>query len=78
MGARHCTEGAGGGSQTQMRFMGQRYIPDSRFCKALGTYDRPVPTGLDLFAVFGSGGRMRHFGRILPAQTAMERVSKQF
>lgn len=39
----------------QMRFMGQRYIPDSEILQKLSDpYDRPVPTGLDVFAVFGS------------------------
>ncbi len=39
----------------QMRFMGQRYIPDSEILQNLcDNYDRPFPTGVDIFAVFGS------------------------
>lgn len=39
----------------QMRFMGQRYIPDSEILQNLcDEYDRPVPTGLDVMAVYGS------------------------
>lgn len=42
-------------TKLQMRFMGQRYIPDSEILQKLSEpYDRPVPTGLDVFAVFGS------------------------
>ena len=39
----------------QMRFMGQRYIPDSEILQKLchETY-RPYPTGLDVLAVYGS------------------------
>lgn len=39
----------------QMRFMGQRYIPDSEILQNLSEpYQRPFPLGLDVFAVFGS------------------------
>lgn len=38
----------------QMRFMGQRYIPDSEILQKLSCEDRPIPTGVDIFAVFGS------------------------
>lgn len=42
-------------SGIQMRFMGQRYIPDSEILQTLSNYDnRPIPTGVDVFAVFGS------------------------
>lgn len=42
-------------SELQMRFMGQRYIPDSEILQTLSDYDnRPFPTGVDVFAVFGS------------------------
>lgn len=42
-------------TQLQMRFMGQRYIPDSEILQELTTpYVRPFPSGLDVFAVFGS------------------------
>ncbi len=41
--------------QLQMRFMGQRYIPDSEILQELSEpYKRPFPTGVDVFAVFGS------------------------
>lgn len=39
----------------QMRFMGQRYIADSEILQELSDPDfRPFPTGLDVFAVYGS------------------------
>lgn len=39
----------------QMRFMGQRYIPDSEILQELCDPDyRPYPTGLDVLAVYGS------------------------
>ena len=39
----------------QMRFMGQRYIPDSEILQNLcHNIERPIPTGVDIFAVFGS------------------------
>lgn len=39
----------------QFRFMGQRYIPDSEILQELcDSESRPFPTGLDVFAVFGS------------------------
>lgn len=39
----------------QLRFMGQRYIPDSEILQKLSDPDdRPFPTGMDLFAVYGS------------------------
>lgn len=39
----------------QMRFMGQRYIPDSEILQKLShDIKRPIPTGVDVFAVFGS------------------------
>lgn len=39
----------------QMRFMGQRYIPDSEILQELSDPDdRPYPTGLDVMAVYGS------------------------
>lgn len=39
----------------QLRFMGQRYIPDSEILQNLSQpLERPFPTGLDVFAVFGS------------------------
>lgn len=42
-------------TQLQMRFMGQRYIPDSEILQKLSEpYERPFPTGVDVFAVFGS------------------------
>lgn len=42
-------------TQLQMRFMGQRYIPDSEILQELTDPDqRPLPTGVDVFAVFGS------------------------
>lgn len=42
-------------TQPQLRFMGQRYIPDSEILQNLSDPDyRPFPTGLDVFAVFGS------------------------
>lgn len=42
-------------TQPQMRFMGQRYIPDSEILQKLTEpYKRPFPSGLDVFAVFGS------------------------
>lgn len=42
-------------TQPQMRFMGQRYIPDSEILQKLSDADdRPVPCGMDVFAVFGS------------------------
>ena len=38
-----------------MRFMGQRYIPDSEILQELTEpYKRPFPCGMDVFAVFGS------------------------
>ena len=41
--------------QVQMRFMGQRYIPDSEILQNLSEpFQRPFPTGMDIFAVFGS------------------------
>ncbi len=46
---------AGAVTQPQMRFMGQRYIPDSEILQTLTEpYKRPFPSGLDVFAVFGS------------------------
>jgi len=51
----------GGGQGRQFRFMGQRFIPDSRILQELtwnkvGTvdYKRNFPYGLDVFAVLGS------------------------
>lgn len=42
-------------TQPQMRFMGQRYIPDSEILQELSEpYKRPFPAGVDVFAVFGS------------------------
>ena len=42
-------------TQPQMRFMGQRYIPDSEILQELTEpYKRPFPCGMDVFAVFGS------------------------
>lgn len=42
-------------TQPQMRFMGQRYIPDSEILQELSeSYKRPFPAGVDVFAVFGS------------------------
>lgn len=42
-------------TQPQMRFMGQRYMPDSDILQNLSNPDdRPIPTGMDIFAVFGS------------------------
>lgn len=42
-------------TQLQMRFMGQRYIPDSEILQELTEPDkRPFPSGLDVMAVFGS------------------------
>lgn len=39
----------------QMRFMGQRYIPDSEILQELSDPDaRPYPAGLDVLAVYGS------------------------
>jgi hypothetical protein len=39
---------------TQLRFMGQRDIPDSEVMQALGgSEQRPFPAGLDVMAVFG-------------------------
>ena len=39
----------------QMRFMGQRYIADSEILQELSDPDdRPFPTGVDVFAVYGS------------------------
>lgn len=39
----------------QMRFMGQRYMPDSEILQNLTEpVKRPCPVGLDVFAVFGS------------------------
>lgn len=39
----------------QMRFMGQRYIPDSEILQNLSEpMQRPSPTGVDIFAVYGS------------------------
>ncbi|HUT73763.1 MAG TPA: DUF3160 domain-containing protein [Armatimonadota bacterium] len=39
----------------QYRFMGQRYIPDSEMLQRLTTWpERPMPLGLDVFAVLGS------------------------
>lgn len=41
--------------ELQMRFMGQRYIPDSEILQELcDPDDRPYPTGLDVLAVYGS------------------------
>jgi hypothetical protein len=43
----------------QFRFMGQRYLPDTEILQKLTDYNlRPFPTGLDVFAVLGSGSRM--------------------
>ncbi len=40
---------------TQFRFMGQRYIPDSEILQKLSApVVRPFPTGLDVFATLGS------------------------
>lgn len=45
----------GQGEGLQMRFMGQRYIPDSEILQNLSVPRlRPFPSGLDIFAVFGS------------------------
>jgi hypothetical protein len=42
-------------TQLQMRFMGQRYIADSEILQNLSDpRKRPIPTGMDVFAVFGS------------------------
>lgn len=42
-------------TKPQMRFMGQRYIPDSEIMQELSEeYARPFPCGVDVFAVFGS------------------------
>lgn len=42
-------------AQSQLRFMGQRYIPDSEILQELSEpYQRPFPSGMDVFAVFGS------------------------
>lgn len=42
-------------TQKQMRFMGQRYIPDSEILQKLSDPDdRAFPCGMDVFAVFGS------------------------
>ncbi|SMC34460.1 DUF3160 domain-containing protein [Papillibacter cinnamivorans] len=42
-------------SGLQMRFMGQRYIPDSEILQELTeSVVRPFPTGLDVFAALGS------------------------
>jgi hypothetical protein len=39
----------------QFQFMGQRYLPDTEILQRLTDYDfRPIPTALDVFAVFGS------------------------
>lgn len=39
----------------QMRFMGQRYLPDSKILQNLTEpVKRPCPVGLDVFAVYGS------------------------
>lgn len=41
--------------QRQLRFMGQRYIPDSEILQNLSEpFQRPFPAGVDVFAVFGS------------------------
>ncbi|MHB9059374.1 MAG: DUF3160 domain-containing protein [Bacillota bacterium] len=46
---------AGIPSGPQLRFMGQRYIPDSEILQKLSTWpERPVPKGLDVAAVLGS------------------------
>lgn len=43
------------GTQPELRFMGQRYIPDSEILQKLTTPElRPFPNGADVFAVFGS------------------------
>lgn len=42
-------------SGLEMRFMGQRYIPDSEILQELSSFpERIFPNGLDVFAVFGS------------------------
>lgn len=39
----------------QLRFMGQRYVPDSQVLQRLSEpFERPFPSGLDVFAAFGS------------------------
>ena len=46
---------AGMNKDLQMRFMGQRYISDSEILQELSDPEyRPFPTGLDVFAVYGS------------------------
>lgn len=42
-------------TDTQFRFMGQRYIPDSEILQSLvEPYERPFPKGLDVMGVLGS------------------------
>ena len=40
---------------SQLRFMGQRYVPDSEVLQRLSEpFERPFPSGLDVFAALGS------------------------
>lgn len=58
-------------SGKQMRFMGQRYIPDSEILQRLSKpLLRPIPSGLDVFAALGSDRAAEHIGSILkPAES---------
>lgn len=52
---------AGIPSGAQMRFMGQRYIPDSEILQRLSQWpERPIPRGLDVAAVLGSARAEDH------------------
>lgn len=48
-------------SGAQMRFMGQRYIPDSEILQRLSKWpERPMPSGLDVATVLGSARAEDH------------------